>query len=66
MRRDVRFTPEADMCSALGDVRFVPTADIHGMTTRNRKTASRRSLPLVVKGLFQADQAARLNASCAA
>ena len=24
----VRFTPKADMCSALGDVRFVPKADI--------------------------------------
>ena len=25
---NVRFTPKADMCSATGDVRFVPIADI--------------------------------------
>ena len=34
---DVRFGSKADMCSALGDVRFVPEADIH---ITNTKTAS--------------------------
>jgi hypothetical protein len=27
-KHDVRFTPKADMCSALADVRFVPIADM--------------------------------------
>jgi hypothetical protein len=29
--------PKADMCSALGDVRFVPIADMHETTYENGK-----------------------------
>jgi len=31
-RRNVRFGSKADMCSALGDVRFVPIADMGGIS----------------------------------
>ena len=30
LRLNVRFGSKADMCSAQGDVRLVPKADIHG------------------------------------
>jgi hypothetical protein len=32
VRSNVRFGSQADMCSALGDVRFVPKADILAFT----------------------------------
>ena len=33
---DVRFGSKADMCSALGDVRFVPIADLVSRLPRRR------------------------------
>ena len=41
IRPDVRFGSKADMCSALGDVRFVPIADIahrYSITSSARRT----------------------------
>ncbi|MGB9298627.1 MAG: hypothetical protein WCB52_20745, partial [Pseudolabrys sp.] len=39
MFADVRFGSKADMCSALGDVRFVPIADIRNQATQTERPA---------------------------
>jgi hypothetical protein len=60
MTPDVRFGSKADMCSALGDVRFVPKADMRSFKNNeldfagsvdkapSRKNRTRSSHPEVV------------------
>jgi hypothetical protein len=54
--------PEADMCVANTDVRFVPIADIRKTNGANRKTALRQSLRNQIGVLIRPQQP---SASCA-